>query len=125
MKELEKILFAVNSRGFVLPIYASGKAVEWQVYEDTETDWNDVVDGIPAEPGLYVWEGCPKAEYESDDLGGRDYIYGYSYDANSWRLPDQIEWLAIMEGSCPWSSKREETLEPEVEKAFFISLTQD
>ncbi len=118
-KDLQKILFAVNARGDVLPIYASGQAVEWQVYEDTETDWNDSVDGVPAEPGLYVWEGVPKAEYETDDYNGKEYVYAYSYDAKSWRRPDQIEWLAIMEGACPWASKRDE--EKEIKKGLTLN----
>lgn len=109
-EDLEKILFAVDNRGHIMPIYASGRAVEWHVYEDTETDWNDVdIDGIPATPGFYVWEGSPKAEMESEE-GAGTYCIGYSYD-NSWRPLDQIEWLSLMEGVCPWASRKNEEKE--------------
>jgi len=122
MKEdLEKILFAVDNRGHIMPIYASGRAVEWQVYEDTETDWNDVdIDGIPATPGFYVWEGYPKADMETEE-GAGTYCIGYSYN-NSWRPLDQIEWLSLMEGVCPWSSRRNEEQDAAKDLAHFTIL---
>ena len=40
-------------------------------------DW-DIV-GVPAEPGIYVWEGVPKPIYETEEGCGK-YVAGYSYD---------------------------------------------
>lgn len=109
-EDMEKILFAVDNRGHIMPIYASGPSVEWHVYEDTETDWNDInIDGIPAAAGFYVWEGFPKAEMETEE-GAGTYCIGYEY-SNSWRPLDQIEWLSLMEGVCPWSSRKNEEQE--------------
>lgn len=122
-KDLQKILFAVDSRGYARPLFASGQAVEWQVYDDSETDWDDVVDGVPASPGLYVWEGNPHPCYETDDYSGKEFVYQYTYDADSWRLPDALEWLSIQENVCPWASMREpKQEEPEQE---MIQLTGD
>lgn len=116
--QIERIVFAVDTRGHIMPIFASGKGVEWHVYEDTETDWNFGVDiaGIPAEPGLYVWEGVPRPDMESEE-GVGSYCIGYIY-SNSWRRLDQIEWLALMEGACPWASRREEKEEPDYIDTF-------
>ena len=117
-ERLQRILFAVSARGEVRPIFASGTSVEAHVHDFDDVDWDDVVDGIPAEPGLYIWEGIPHPEYETDDYNGGQYVYTFTYDANSWRRPDQIEWLAIMEGACPWASRRDE--EKEIKKGLTL-----
>ncbi len=114
MSDNEKILFAIDGRGQILPMYASGPCVEWHVYEDTEADWNMNIGlaGIPAGPGFFVWEGTPQPEYESADAeagGGGSYLIGYEY-GNTWRPLDQLEWLSLMEGVCPWSSRKKEEM---------------
>lgn len=121
-EEIQRILFAVDAKGHLMPIFASGKGVEWQVYEDSDTDWNETVDisGVPAEPGFYVWEGVPRPDMEYEEGVGK-YCVGFIY-GDSWRRPDQMEWLALMENACPWASKREEQEQPDFVDTFWSEL---
>lgn len=94
----ERLMFAANPIGQLLPMFAQGKFSEVELYEyGTEHDWSDEVPSPPG-IGLWVWEYKPTG-------GGPDYWGEYDapdIDHGTWRPLTALEWHFVQNGENPW-----------------------
>jgi hypothetical protein len=111
----ERFMFASNSIGQMIPMFAQGKFSEIELSEfGRDHDWDGE---IPSPPGLglWVWEYAPTGGTYDAWNGDYDDVL---LDSGTWRPLTAIEWQFVQNNESPWVSFIE------TEEAKFIAAEE-
>jgi len=107
IEKSELIMLSFNRYG-KHAIFWAGERLEEELSENySNYDWGDYL-ADPPKPGIWVWEGVPKAIGRGEDFEGFDFDNGIIREPTDW------EWHCLKSNESPWAARSDHAVDSEL-----------